>query len=98
MMKTISIDAKDISTWELFHSTFSQKFGFPDYYGRNMNAWIDCMDEKTEEMVLLELGDCRELKESQPQIVEALMSCAAFINFRRTEEGSDPGLIISMYV
>jgi hypothetical protein len=26
-----------------FHQTCREAFGFPDFYGMNMNAWIDCL-------------------------------------------------------
>jgi RNAse (barnase) inhibitor barstar len=39
----IAIPADQITDWESFHSVFQAAFGFPDFYGRNMNAWIDCM-------------------------------------------------------
>lgn len=36
-----------------FHRFFSDLLGFPDYYGANMNAWIDSMtylDDKERRM------------------------------------------------
>ncbi|MDE1162311.1 MAG: barstar family protein [Acidobacteriaceae bacterium] len=39
----VSLDCKNIRDWESFHSEFAQVFGFPAFYGRNMDAWIDCM-------------------------------------------------------
>lgn len=67
-MKHIKINSSDISDWDSFHNVFSKAFDFPDYYGRNMNAWIDCMDEFTTELTLIDFGDCRELKDKQPEI------------------------------
>ena len=46
----IKIDFEKIIDWETFHSVFSEAMGFPDFYGNNNNAWIDCMsylDEDT---------------------------------------------------
>ncbi len=43
MTKNISIDANGITDWDSFHDVFAKNFGFPDFYGRNMNAWNDCM-------------------------------------------------------
>jgi len=31
--------------WETFHDEFQEKMGFFDGYGRNMDAWIDCMGD-----------------------------------------------------
>ena len=39
----VRIDATRIGDWESFHAVFQAAMGFPDFYGANMNAWIDCM-------------------------------------------------------
>ena len=86
-MKTVKIDSKTISSWDTFHDVFSNTFKFPSYYGRNMDAWIDCMDELNYEMILIDLGDCRDLKERNPEIVKAIHECSAFVNYRKIEAG-----------
>ena len=42
-MTIVTIDAGAIQDWDDFHSAFSKAFGFPSFYGRNMDAWIDCL-------------------------------------------------------
>jgi len=42
-MTVVRVDCDRITDWESFHSVFADVFGFPNFYGRNMNAWIDCM-------------------------------------------------------
>jgi Barstar (barnase inhibitor) len=42
-MLRIRIDGSQLRDWHSFHSTFAGAFGFPDFCGRNMDAWIDCM-------------------------------------------------------
>jgi RNAse (barnase) inhibitor barstar len=37
------IRARNISDWKSFHAEFRRVFGFPEFYGHNMDAWIDCM-------------------------------------------------------
>ena len=39
----VNIDFKEINDWESFHKQLSKVMGFPNFYGNNMNAWIDCM-------------------------------------------------------
>jgi hypothetical protein len=39
----VSLDCDKISDWRSFHEEFAKAFGFPDFYGKNMNAWIDCL-------------------------------------------------------
>ena len=36
----IRIDANDILDSDSFHTVFAPAFGFPTYYGRNMDVWI----------------------------------------------------------
>jgi hypothetical protein len=42
-MPIVRIDAREISDFATFHTVFARTFAFPDFYGRNMDAWIDCM-------------------------------------------------------
>jgi len=37
------IETKKITDWDSFYSVFAEAMCFPNFYGRNMNAWIDCM-------------------------------------------------------
>lgn len=39
----IQIDTHLIKDWKSFHDVFSETFGFPKFYGRNIDAWNDCM-------------------------------------------------------
>jgi len=40
-----TIDGKAIKDWESFHNEFQKKMEFFEGYGRNTNAWIDCMTD-----------------------------------------------------
>jgi hypothetical protein len=42
-MVLVRIDTTKICDWASFHDVLSEAFGFPDFYGRNMDPWIDCM-------------------------------------------------------
>ena len=37
------IDFKDVDTLDKMHEKLKQAFGFPDFYGANFNALIDCL-------------------------------------------------------
>jgi hypothetical protein len=39
----VTIPGKEIADWDSFHDVFHREMGFPSFYGRNMNTWIDCM-------------------------------------------------------
>lgn len=108
-MTLLRIDANLISDEESFHKVFSEAFGFPDFYGRNMNAWIDCMgylDDPAGEMSSVHLApgqtlglvieNSRSLKQRCPAIFDALVECAAIVNWRCSEEGESPLLALAM--
>lgn len=39
----VTIDFGKIKDWKSFHKVFAEVMGFPNFYGNNNNAWIDCM-------------------------------------------------------
>ena len=95
--QTARVQTKRITDWESFHSVFAETMGFPDFYGRNMNAWIDCMtyfdDNMTRftvppgELFHLEVADTKDFAQRLPEIFQAFIECAAFVNWRRQEVG-----------
>ena len=96
-----------IKDWESFHATFAQTLGFPDFYGRTMDAWIDCPiyedDGMTDfpvgpgDVLTLQLEDCKDFRDRCPEIYEALIDCAAFVNWSRIKMGCRPILALSYY-
>ena len=68
---------------------------FPDYYGENMNAWIDCIDELSDKPTLLEIDNGKYLEENTPKLLNAILECGAFVNYRKIEVRKKPNLIIS---
>lgn len=42
-VEVLAIQLDEIKDWPTFHDVFQRTLGFPDFYGRNMDAWIDCM-------------------------------------------------------
>lgn len=108
MIRTVTIDCRTIRDWETFHEAFQQAFGFPGWYGRNLNAWIDCMSGLDDagmsdfitspgEIVLLHLSHANDLKQVAPEILNATLEMAAFCNWRRIDAGQPPLLMVSCY-
>jgi hypothetical protein len=106
-LTVIAIPVDRISDWASFHDVFQQALGFPDFYGRNMDAWIDCMtsvdtvaDGLTNvtvppgEVLLLRIDDPFDFKRRCPEQYDALLECSAFVNSRRTERGEPPVLAL----
>lgn len=107
-MILVKLDTSRITDWETFHSVFAETFGFPLFYGRNMNAWIDCMtylDDPDAGMttvhaapggvITLQLGNVDEFALRCPELYEAIVECSAFVNWRRIELGEPPVLALS---
>ena len=107
-MKRVKIDCSKIHDWESFHDTFSKPFGFPDFYGKNMNAWIDCMtylDNPDSGMskiscdkgdyILLELENIQPFQKRFANLYDAIIECSAFVNYRNVEVGENPLLMLS---
>ena len=85
----IKIDSAAITDWDTFHDAFSDACDFPDYYGRNMNAWIDCVSDIAAPFVL-RIQEAASLRERCPEIYAAIVECSAFVNWRNIESKGDP--------
>ena len=54
-MTHYQINANKLINWKSFHEEFKSTFNFPDCYGENMDAWIDCMDELFEKPIIINI-------------------------------------------
>jgi len=101
----VSLDCEKISDWPSFHKEFAKVFGFPNFYGNNMDAWIDCMtylDDPASGMsaihcnrgslLALELLNVKTFRQRSPELYEAIVEGAAFVNWRRLDVG-DPAVL-----
>src|SRR5690242_6490649 len=99
MPEFVQIDGSRITDWETFHDHFSAAFGFPSFYGRNMNAWVDCMTYLDDpgagmtsvnvsrgDILVISIASVRDFKKRCPEIYEALVECSAFVNSRKIEK------------
>lgn len=93
-----NINGKKIKDWRSFHAIFKKELNFPDYYGENMNAWIDCVDyltDESKELIVIHIKNGQFIKENNPDILEAILECSAFINYRKISAGEHPNLLVS---
>ncbi len=101
----IDIPVKLIVDWASFHEVFADVLGYPAFYGRNMNAWIDCMTDADRpdtgmvrvavqpgQLMTLQIDDAGDFAKRCPEQFDALIECTAFVNFRRVETGGTPVL------
>jgi hypothetical protein len=103
----VEVHLGQISDWESFHDVFARDLGFPKFYGRNMNAWIDCLTYGDDSMtafafgpddpMTLQLLDCKAFRKRCPELYEALVDCTAFVNWRRIEQDERPILALSYH-
>lgn len=103
----VAIPADRIVDWDTFHDAFQSVLEFPEFYGRNMDAWIDCMGNLDEprseltklkvrsgELVALRIDAAAGFEQRCPEQYRALVECSAFVNYRRTEAGREPILAL----
>lgn len=104
----VSLNCKNIRDWNTFHEEFARVFGFPDFYGKNMDAWIDCMTSldapeagmsyvhcEPGTVLTLELENVEAFANLCPEQYKALIECSAFVNWRRLERGNPSVLALS---
>ena len=103
-MATARLETELITDWQSFHETCRETFGFPDFYGMNMDAWIDCLSYLDEgdgmsrfhlaegELLHVEVPGAESLKARLPEIFDALVECSAAVNKRYVESAKSPAL------
>jgi RNAse (barnase) inhibitor barstar len=97
-LNMLTISGGEITDWDSFHDVLQRELGFPPFYGRNMNAWIDCMtsiDLPEDQMskvtvtkgnvLVLRIEDFPEFSRRCPEQSKALLDCTALVNYRRVE-------------
>ena len=105
-MAKVQLDGSTITDWTGFHTACKQAFGFPDFYGNNMDAWVDCLsylrddDGMTrfkldaDEILEIELLHADSLRQRAPDIFDELTFCIDGINERYADYGEKPALKI----
>lgn len=109
-MPILRLNLGRITDWDSFHDVFAETFGFPAFYGRNMNAWIDCMGNvdspeagmstitiKPGEVLTLHLDGVDEFSTRCPELYAHLVECTASVNWNRTSQGLPAVLALSYY-
>jgi hypothetical protein len=101
-MATVRLETSKIANWDSFHATCHEAFGFPDFYGMNMDAWIDCLTYLDEgdgmsrfhlapgEKLNIEITDTELFSSRLPEIFSDLIHCTAFVNDRYVAAGKSP--------
>lgn len=97
--KVVRINGSQITGWESSHDPFSTALGFPNRYGRNMDAWIDCMSHldtpSTEMRLTIHIDNSTRFREAAPEQWLRLLECSGLVNGRRIQRGNGPLLALS---
>src|SRR5438046_690400 len=103
-MARASLDGRAITDWDSFHSGCAKALGFPAFYGRNLGAWIDGLTYRRDgdgmsrfqlapgESLTIEVLGSADLQRAAPEVYEALVESAAFVNMRYVEAGDQAPL------
>ncbi len=92
----VAIDLSGVDDAQALHLLFAEVFDFPDHYGRNWDAWIDCMGAvlgQGEVLTLRLLGVAGFAKQC-PKLHVAFLECTAHVNARHPEPGG-PALVLA---
>jgi RNAse (barnase) inhibitor barstar len=104
----VRIDGSKITDWSSFHEVFARQLGFPNFYGRNMNAWIDCLSYRRDqdgmssvnitpdEFILFQVEHAEQFRTNHPEGYAALLDCSATVNQSYIEEGQQPALAVML--
>jgi hypothetical protein len=91
-VRIVRLDTTGIVDESSFHRTFKDLFGFPEYYGANMDAWIELMSELDDpsyeaglklefgETLTLEVYDTEGFASRTPDIFRKFVLCTSFVN------------------
>ena|SRR5687768_15216889 len=103
-MATVKMPTERITDWQSFHKVCREVFGFPGFYGMNMDAWIDCMSYLQEddgmtgfcladgEKLCIQIEAAEDFKARLPEVFSALQECASFVNQRYVDSDRAPVL------
>ena len=103
-MAKACLDGTQIRDWDSFHDLSARALGFPWFYGRNVDAWIDCLTYLDEgdgmsrfklgpgEVLEIELTGSQIVRRQAPEILDALVDAVRFVNDRYVHRGKPPML------
>ena len=107
-MTLVRLDARKLIDSETFHVHLAEVFGFPPFYGKNLNALIDCLSDLDEPATLMTrihvgrgnvltvvIDGVEDLEESERVKLLPFLDAIAFVNARRIDAGDPPILAVA---
>lgn len=102
-MKRIRLETTKIVDRSSFHEAFKELLGFPEWYGANMNAWIDCMSDLEDtkssitqfklrpgQTLIIEIVDTESFAKRIPDVFADFVVCTAAVNRRYLRWTGEP--------
>tara|TARA_R110001599_G_scaffold64023_3_gene179059 strand:+ start:685701 stop:686078 length:378 start_codon:yes stop_codon:yes gene_type:complete len=108
IMAAVQLDGASITDWESFHTASAAVFGFPAFYGRSLDAWVDSLSYlrdqenmtkfllKPNEMLEITISNANILRTANPDLLEEITFCIAGINERYDDYGEKPALSLKL--
>lgn len=96
-MKRIVIDLDKIADKEAFHDYFDSLDEFPDHYGKNMDAWIDVIEDLSEKSLTISISskEPTHLIENKHLLFD-ILDAITFVNTRKHQAGRE-NYILAIY-
>jgi len=66
-MRTITLDLGRYGSRKAVHDCLKEQFGFPEYYGENLDALFDCLGDITED-IKIEFEEDLTLEEPKDEL------------------------------
>lgn len=107
-MANIILDGRQLTGAAEFHRESRRAFGFPDFYGNNMSAWIDCLsglrdDDGMSSVVLgpdekltITIDHAQAMRDHAPALLQLVEQCVADVNQRYVENSEAPALALML--
>ena len=107
-MAYASLLMKNIAGWDDFHKASRYAFGFPEFYGMNNNAWIDCLTHLDQddgmsafvlgrdEVLEVMLADYYDFADNFPDLALGITQLFAAVNVRHSEHGDFPRVRLTL--
>jgi hypothetical protein len=103
-MATVRLNGATMMDTVSFHAQCKDAFGFPDFYGCTMDAWVDCLSYlrdddgmcqfrlEPDEILRIQIDNVAAMRAAAPDLLEELAFCIEGINERYTDYGEKPAL------
>jgi hypothetical protein len=105
-MASVTLETREICDFASFHACCAKVFGFPNFYGANMNAWMDCLSYLPDgdgmssfrlsqnEHLFVHVPEFEAFSKRVPEVSNALLECTAAVNRRYVKANDAPRLVL----